>query len=385
MTAVVLWAVATGGCLLVAAVLRSPTAAVGPDTSLAQVTGQLQRSLRRLVTMPDGPPGVIVVVRRGGHRAVYQAGTASLARRRPLAVSDHARLGGVSAAYGGAVALSLVSQGKLALADTIGKLLPRLPRRWHPVTLAELLAHRSGLPSFTASAALARRLQRPLAHPLMPARLLHYVRGEPLRFRPGSRYSSSETDDLVVTLMARAAGGRSYPALLHELVLRPARLHQTSIPAAFRLPRPFLAGYAPGHPPADVTAARTPATVWAGGSLVSTAANTDAFVRAELAGRFFSRRVQAAQLRFRPGRPQLPGPGENAAGLGIFRFATRCGTVYGAAGSVPGYAQFGAASRDGADSVTVTATGAADPRHPQVRAALRQTELLAVCAALARR
>jgi D-alanyl-D-alanine carboxypeptidase len=51
----------------------------------------------------------------------------------------------VSKAFNGAVALALVARGQLSLGDTIGKLLPWLPRAWWPVTLRQALDHTSGL------------------------------------------------------------------------------------------------------------------------------------------------------------------------------------------------------------------------------------------------
>ena len=122
----------------------------------AQVTtgAALQKALNQLVAMPYGPPGVIVIVQHGRRSTVYQAGTASLADRRPLSTSDHARLASFDKTYSGAVVLSLVSSGKLRLSSTIGQVLPALPRAWHPVTLQDVLQHRSGLPDYTKSKAL---------------------------------------------------------------------------------------------------------------------------------------------------------------------------------------------------------------------------------------
>jgi len=74
------------------------------------------------------------------------------------------------------------------------------------------------------------------------------------------------------------------------------------------------------------------------------------------------------------GGSELSGPGKNSAGLAIFRYDTRCGTVWGHTGNTPGYTQFMAASSDGRRSVTVA---------PGVFKALRRAEALAVCAALA--
>jgi D-alanyl-D-alanine carboxypeptidase len=383
-------AVAVSGALAV-------TVAAGPGSTAAAAAGwtggsarsgaRLQRALNQLVAMPAGPPGVIVVVQHGHRRAVYRAGTASLAHPRPLSVSDHERLASFSKAFNGAVALSLVSQGRLRLADTIGRWLPGLPRAWHRVSLRDMLQHRSGLPDYTSSKALARRLQRSPHRPIPPRRLMRYVWREPLQFRPGSRYEYDNSDNTVVALMARAAAGRSYRALLRALVYRPARLRQTSLPAGSRLPRPYLHGYVlqAGHPAEDVSEALTASAAWAAGGIVSTPADTSRFIRAYLAPRFFSRSTQAAQLRFVAGTSSPPGPGTNAAGLAIFRYRTRCGTVYGHTGNTLGYTQLAAASRTGANSVSVTATEQLSLTvHPGVLAVLRHAELLAVCAAMGR-
>ncbi|KUL44011.1 hypothetical protein ADL12_05535 [Streptomyces regalis] len=45
-------------------------------------------------------------------------------------------------------------------------------------------------------------------------RLLDYVADQPLRFRPGSRYQYSNSDNIAVALMAEAATGARYERLL---------------------------------------------------------------------------------------------------------------------------------------------------------------------------
>ena len=128
----------------------------------------------------------------------------------------------------------------------------------------------------------------------------------------------------------------------------------------------------PGHPAEDVSEAVSASAAWAAGGLVSTPADTNRFIRAYLAPRFFSRATQAAQLRFVPGSSQPAGPGVNASGLGVFRYRTRCGTMYGHTGNFLGYTQLAAASRGGANSVTVTATEQLTRKtHARVLAALR--------------
>jgi D-alanyl-D-alanine carboxypeptidase len=348
----------------------------------------LQQALNQLVAMPYGPPGVIVIVQHGSQNAVYQAGTASLADRRPLATSDYARLASFAKTYSGAVALSLVSRGKLRLSDTIGRLLPSLPRAWHKVTLREVLQHRSGLPDYTKSKALRERLARYPRATILPDQLLRYVYGKPLQFRPGSRYKYDNSDNIVAAMMAEAATGQSYSSLLGMLVYQPARLSQTSLPSGFQLPGPYLHGYVlePGQSPEDVSEAFTASAAWASSGMVSTPAEMNTFIRDFLVPLFFTRQTQAAQLSFVPGNSSPPGPGTNSAGLAVFKYVTSCGTVYGHTGDTPGYTQFGAATLGGGDSVTVTATEQlSTSAHPGVLAALQHAELLAVCAAVAPR
>ncbi len=357
----------------------------GPASPGSLPGWRLQQALNRLVLMPSGPPAVIVIVRRPGFRAVYRAGTASLADPLPPSGGDHVRLASVSKAFSGAVALSLVAQGKLALGDTIGQVLPRFPAAWRAVTLADLLWHRSGLPDYSASPALLRRVLRAPRRPIAPMALLRYVWNQPLRYRPGTRYRYDNSDNVVAAMMARAVTHRGYRFLLRTLVFGPAGLRQSSLPSGFAMPRPYLHGYllAAGQPAADVSEALTASIAWASGGIVATPDDLSRFVRDYLAGRFFPRRIQAAQFHFVSGQSEPPGPGLNSAGLAIFRYQTRCGTVYGHTGNFLGYTQFAAASRSGADSVTVTATEQLSPRvHPAVFAALRAAESLAVCAAV---
>lgn len=377
--------------MTVAATLLAAAAGTGPGSvarAEAGVTGageSLQLALNALVAMPAGPAAVVVVVQRGGQRSVYRAGTADLVHPRTATIYDHVRIASVSKAFTGAVSLNLVSRGKLRLSSTIGQVLPRFPRAWHRVTLRQMLQHRSGLPDYITSKEFQRTVARAPRRHLFPIQLLRFVWHEPLQFRPGTRYLYDDSDNQVIAMMARAAAHRSYRALLRSIVTLPAGLRQTTLPAGYRMPHPYLHGYEKlgGGPGTDVSELLSASAAWASGGLVSTPADANAFIRAYLAPRFFSRSIQAGQLRFVPGSSGPPGPGVNGAGLGIFRYQTRCGTVYGHTGNGPGYTSLVAGSRDAADSIAVTATEQLNPGHnPTVFAAFRHAEFLAVCVAL---
>ncbi|MGZ6575295.1 MAG: serine hydrolase domain-containing protein [Solirubrobacteraceae bacterium] len=183
--------------------------------------------------------------------------------------------------------------------------------------------------------------------------------------------------------MAQRVSGRSYGQLLSRIVFRPAGLTQTTFPTRrITLPAPFLHGYqvGPGKPPQDVTTFLSPSGAWASGGIVSTPADLGAFIRADLGGRFFGTAQRRQQMQFIRGSSSPAGPGTNSVGLAIFRYQTRCGTIYGHTGNFPGYVQWAAATADGRRSVT-TSLNIAAPQGALL-AQLRSVQASAVCALL---
>jgi D-alanyl-D-alanine carboxypeptidase len=286
----------------VLAALALPAAAHAAATTAADV----QRGLDRLVASSGGPPGAIATLYRNGRTTVVRA-------------------------------------GRLGLDDTIAQRLPDMPPAWGGVTVRQMLNHTSGVPEYTESEAFVEHVKsNPGAH-VSPIQIIDWVRSDPLVFTPGTSYAYSNTDNIVVGLIAEAVTGESYETLLQEFVFGPAELRQTSFPSTLALPRPFIRGY--------------------------------------LGRRFFDAARQAEQLRFvRGGKSSPPGPGKNSAGLAVFRYQTRCGTVYGHSGNLRGYAQFAAASADGTRAVTTTLNIPAPTGRLLKR--LRAVQETAVCAVL---
>ncbi|WP_190089291.1 serine hydrolase domain-containing protein [Streptomyces melanogenes] len=379
--------------LAVAALLAAASAgALVPSAQAVQTPPPqdraLQRGLEQLVGAVGGPPGVIAVLKRGDHADVYRAGVADTETGRPPRPIDHMRLASVSKAYSAAVALRLVDQGRLSLDTTIGRRLPQLPAAWHKVTLRQLLNHTSGLPDFTTSAEFRRILGEDPHHVFDSRKLLDFAAGQPLAFRPGSRYQYSNSDNIAVALMAEAATGHRYEDLLKHLVYRPLGLRQTSLPQGFRLPEPYLHGYAvdPPAPPEDVTELFGSSGLWASGAVVATPKDLGRFIRGHAGGTLLSPHTRKEQVTFVPGGASEPaGPGANSAGLGIFRYATRCGVLYGHTGNTAGYTQLAAATPDGRRSLTFSITTQTSKSiKPALLAQVRKVQEDFACALLRR-
>jgi D-alanyl-D-alanine carboxypeptidase len=377
--ALTVWGSATMAAVVLFLVVCSTAAGRTTDASVA-------RGLERLVSAPGGPVGAIATLYRNGRTTVLRAGRADVTRPGAPRLGDHMRIASIAKAFSGAVALHLVAQGRLGLGDTIGERLPgMMPPAWSAVTVRQLLNHTSGLPDYTQSDGFREQVTKDPRGYVSPMRVIGWVRGDGLNFVPGSRYEYSNTDNIVVGLIAERVSRRSYGQLLSRIVFGPARLTQTTFPTLrISLPAPFLHGYQvePGKPPQDVTTLLSPSGAWASGAIVSTPADLGAFIRADLAGRFFGKAQRRQQMQFVRGSSSPAGPGTNSAGLAIFRYQTRCGTVYGHTGNFPGYVQWAAATANGRRSVT-TSLNIAAPTGPLL-AQLRALQASAVCALLGR-
>ncbi len=319
----------------------------------------LDSAFKGLVARHGGPPGVIAIVQRGSHRKVHAFGVRNIERGLPMRAGDRMRLASTSKAFSGAVALSLVSEGQLSLDDKVGEFLPGLPREdWRAVTLRQLLDHTSGLPDFTQAKGYQDALQASLKKAPPPRKLLSYVEDKKLRFKPGSRYHYSNSDNVAIGLMVEAATGRNYEGQLREQVYGPLGLKKTTLPAGPNLRAPYIHGYdndPKEQPPDDYSELLAAGWAWASGGMVSTPTDLNDFIRGYVGGDLFGPKTLARQRRVvEGGRSDPPGPGKNSAGLGIFRYQTRCGTVWGHTGNFFGYTQFMAASRVGRRSLTVS-------------------------------
>jgi D-alanyl-D-alanine carboxypeptidase len=350
----------------------------------APTAADVQRGLQRLVAAKGGPPGAIATMYRDGKTTVLRAGRADVKRPGAPKVTDHMRIASVAKAFSGAVALNLVRAGRLGLDDTIAQRIGGLPASWGAVTVRQLLNHTSGLPDYTRSKGFARQAERSPRAFVSPAKIIDWVRKAPLEFAPGSRYEYSNTDNIVIGLIAEAITGQPYGQNLEQIVFGPAGLSETSFPTKPALPRPFIHGYVvePGERPADVSTFLSPSGAWASGAIVSTPRDLNAFIRSYLGLRFFDAAQQQQQMQFVPGgESSPPGPGQNSAGLALFRYETKCGTVYGHTGNFPGYVQWAAATADGSRAVT-TSLNIPAPTG-KLLAKLRQVQTTAVCALLA--
>ena len=366
---------------LVLAVLAASAClgALVTDASAKTTAADVQRGLERLVAAPAGPPGANSTLYRNGRMTTVRAGVADVKHGRAPRATDHMRIVSVTKASSGAVALSLVDAGKLGLDDTISQQLPGMPPPGGAVTVRQLLNHTSGMLDYTKSKG-SRPLKKNARAYISPQDAIDFVRSEPLVFAPGSQYEYSNTDNIVIGLIAEAAGGEIIAAELERIVFGPARLRKTALATKSRSRSPHH-GYATRPQEArGVSTLVSPSGAWASGGIVSTPRDLDAFIRAYLGLRFFDRAEQIQQMQFVPGGESvLPGPGRTPPVSRSSRYRTSSGTVYGDTRTFPGYAS--------GSPPPSTEKGASPPRSTskpggKLLGRLRNVKVTAVCALL---
>ncbi len=383
------------GALLIGAGSSSAGSSVDPDGTVAAKSGtrsELNQALNRVMADPGAPPGLSVLINRNGKSEYFRRGVADVESAGPPDRKLHFRIASVAKAFSGAIALRLVSRGRLKLSDTIGRLLPGLLPKARKVTLAQALHHTGGLPDYIKSEAFIDMLTADPSGYIGPREIVGFVKDEKLEFKPGSRYEYSDTDNIVVGLMAEKATGIPYERLVKRRIGRLAKLNSTTLPKTVTMPQPYMRGYAieSGQPPADFSEYINPAGAWASGGIVSTLPDLGRFFRSYVGGKLFGPEVTRKQRRWVGGESQPPGPGVNVAGLGLFRYRSRCGTVFGHTGSFPGYRAFSASSADGSRSIAFVANAQIipskksdpDPDADRVSALIRRSQVAAVCHAL---
>lgn len=356
--------------------------AFGTGTAAAKTTdAEVLRGLEGLVTSPGGPPGAISTLYRNGKLTTLSTGRADIKKSAKPRATDHMRIASVAKAFSGAVALHLVREGKLGLDEAIAQVLPTLPSTWGQVTLAQLLHHTSGLPDYTKSDGFIKQAETDPRGYVSPRKVISWVAKHPLVFKPDSKYEYSNTDNIVVGLMVEAVTKESYTDNLQQIVFGPTKLTQTSLPTKIEIPAPFIHGYLPAtetEGEQDVSEFLSPSGAWASGAILSTPRDLNAFIRADLGLKYFGSAQQKEQMNWwAGGESSPPGPGKNSAGLALFRYQTKCGTVYGHTGNFPGYVQFAAATADGSRAVTTTLNIPAPTG--KLLAQLRRVQTEAVC------
>lgn len=192
------------------ALILAAGAAASGESSAAHIDAVLPRAHSAAV------PGCAVGVRADDNLPVLRAfGMADLEHAAPISGDTVFEAGSVSKQFTAAAALILVSEGRLALEDDVRKYLPELPDYGHPVTVAQLMGHTSGLRDWGEVEAIAGwpRTERVYDMEDILSITSHQ---RALNFVPGTAWSYTNTGFDLLAMIVHKVSGRSFVDFTRE-------------------------------------------------------------------------------------------------------------------------------------------------------------------------
>ncbi|MEV7773625.1 serine hydrolase domain-containing protein [Kitasatospora sp. NPDC086791] len=359
-------AVAAAGVVLVAtgaahAAAADSGTAGAPASDLPGVLAALQ------ATSAAGAPGAFAVIR--DHDGTDNTRSVSVGRAdldgTPMNSSWRFRVGSNSKMFTAVLVMQLVQEGRIDLDKPLRDYLPdgTLPAGW-AMTGRQVMEHRAGIYDHTndlleqaseeTTSAFEARIRTKVYDPrdLVAMSVKHGV-----QYTPGSRYSYSNTDFVLLGLAVEHLTGQPFAEVLNERIIQPLSLTGTSfVVPDQQIQGAHVTGYLTNDdrskPLLDSTQ-QTGSWVWSAGAVISDAEDLDRFLTALLAG---GEGGLVSDDSLRQMTAALPTPTAKISyGLGLRRISLSCGDVYGHGGIVQGFQTQSFVTQDGRRSVVVFA------------------------------
>ena len=201
-------------------------------------------SVDAVVKKAGGAQGFMgaVLVARDGTIVINRAyGFANLEWQIPSTVDTRFRIGSISKQFTAAAILLLEDRGKLKTTDVVKTHLPEAPAAWNDVTIHHLLSHTSGIPSLTSMP----EFPSIKTLPARPAQSLARYIDKPLEFRPGQKWSYSNSGYLLLALIVERVSGQPFETFLEVNVFKPLGMQNTGSDSFTAIIPKRASGYTP--------------------------------------------------------------------------------------------------------------------------------------------
>ncbi|MBF2003219.1 MAG: serine hydrolase [Synechococcales cyanobacterium M58_A2018_015] len=280
--------------------------------------------------------GAAAAISTPAGRWLGASGIANLRTGFAVMPDDLFQIGSITKPFVSTVVLQLWQEGRLTLEDSLTRWLPSeviasLPNA-EQITLRQLLNHTSGIPDYVpilleSGVNLFREWQ--------PQELIELIGNQSTDFAPGTDWSYSNTNYILLGLIIEQVTGNSVAAEIRERILDPLGLENTFFAGAEAIP-PTVSGYWDVNNDGNLDDVSNLSLSWAGaaGALVSNTQDLIRFAEALFGGELLQPDTLAQMLDF---RDDIPSNAFSGYGLGIARFKTTEGTFYGHTGLTLGF------------------------------------------------
>jgi CubicO group peptidase (beta-lactamase class C family) len=191
-------------------------------------------------------PGATVIVTRDGKTVFRKAyGMADVARQVPMTPEMSLRLGSITKQFTSTAIMMLADEGKLSVADDIGKFLPAYPTHGKKITIEHLLTHTSGIVSYTGK----REFKDMMSRDMSVAQMIDSFKNDPLEFDPGSKWRYNNSGYFLLGAIIEKVSGMPYARFIEQRIFVPLEMSGSAYEGYERSPTPRAAGHtgAAGH------------------------------------------------------------------------------------------------------------------------------------------
>ena len=226
--------------------------------------------------LPGGAMATVIVPGRG--RWVGTVGYANDERKREMTPDRQSPIGSVTKTFTAMMVLQEISAGRLDLDDRLDRWYPTIPKS-DEITLAMLLNMSSGIADYL-NADIVATAEQLIADPkrrYRPDALIAKGAAMPRAFDvPGSAYSYSNTNTVILGRILEKETGTGYAALLRSRLFEPLGLSRSFLDTSGRLQAPHAQTYSnvfsldPSLPPVGRTTDWSQSIVWSAGGMAST-------------------------------------------------------------------------------------------------------------------
>ena len=316
------------GLVVVLRLTRSVTPFVPPTDRRIPASGTLdeaaaqkfQAVLDRDVNQLKVPALQAFVLTADGKTWSGTTGTLDLNRQQPMQRDDILRVGSVAKTFTAVIILKLVEEGRLKLDDPIAKWFPNFPRA-NEITVRQLLNQTGGIPDVIPKVLMKSVI--PSTY-WKPEELVELIAQDEASFTPRGVFVYSNTNYILLGLIAEKVSGKPFDRLLREQIIEPLKLEHTYFIPYEPTPAKLVAGYDrdlasfPGM--LDISADNTSwaTAAFASGALASTADDLGIFFERLFAGALLSPASMAEMTTYADA--SNPGFSEQKGyGLGLMR------------------------------------------------------------------
>jgi D-alanyl-D-alanine carboxypeptidase len=246
-------------------------------------------------------PGVLIQVKTPKGTWTDMAGVSDKASSTPMSPDLQHRIGSVTKTFTAIVILKLVDEGKLALEDPVSKYVDGVPNG-DKITIRMLGSMTSGLPEFLANKQFRDAFFADPTKKLVAQDMLAASYSQGIDFAPGANSAYSNTNTVLLGLVAEKVEGKRFSDILNQKILKPDGLKHTLYPDDATFPEKHNSGYStldPAHPEIESTS-WSPSQANTAGQMISTVPDLTKWAKIAGAGEGLSAALKTERLKWQP-------------------------------------------------------------------------------------